>query len=141
MSVAGGVGEARERIERLIAAGELPRAAVTRAEQFWQERFRYGILLPNGETAHVTLGDLYHVIIDDRIWRHPERIERILQGIIEIRTARQERRRALSRWQEDGLQLFGYAILEPDGRVRTLHVVVPSEFRRQQRQGERRWPQ
>src|SRR5207249_1177303 len=82
-----------------------------------------GILMPHGEIARIELPDLYHLIVDDRIWRHPERIERLLRSIFEIREAREGRRRALARWLEGETEHIAFAIVEPDGRVRTMHII------------------
>jgi hypothetical protein len=79
----------KERIDRLVAEGKIPPEAVERAERLWSERLIHGVLMPNGETAIVQLSDLYHLIVDRRIWREPERFERMLAAVFEIRTARQ----------------------------------------------------
>ena len=131
----------KARVERLVAKGEMPQEAVSEAEDLWYQTLHAGVVMPNGETARVTLNDLYHIIVDSRIWRRPDRIERLLRGVFEIHEADFGRRRALSRWQEDERELFGYAILELDGGVRTMHVITERELRRQQRKGERLWPQ
>ena len=88
----------RERAERLIRGGKLTADAVANAEAVWRERLQEGTIIPNGERITVTLSDLYHVIVDHRISRKPERIERALLGIFELRTARYGRREALTSW-------------------------------------------
>ncbi|HZR99522.1 MAG TPA: hypothetical protein VFE37_12490 [Chloroflexota bacterium] len=137
--VAGGSWDPKAHIARLVAEGKLPRAAVTAAEQLWRERLTAGVLMPNGELAHVELSDLYHLLVDDRIWRKPERIERVLASVFEIREAHSGRRKALSRWTEDAVQLFGYAILEPDSRVRTIHLLDQRGERKHRRKGRVLW--
>lgn len=117
----------------------MPWAAVTGAEQVWRERLAYGVLMPNGETAQITLSDLYHLIVDQRIWRKPERIGRLLAGVIAIHEADFGRRKALSRWTENAIQLFGYAILEPDSRVRTIHLLDERGERKHRRGGGVLW--
>ena len=131
--------DSRQRIERLVAEGKMPREAAQTAERLWRTRLRRGIALPSGETAVVTLSDLYHLIVDDRIWRKPERIERILSGVFEIRTARGGRRIALSRWDEAGQTRVDCAILEPAGRVWTMHLVDERKLRRELGRGDVLW--
>lgn len=113
----------RERAERLIREGKLTADAVANAEAVWHERLREGITIPNGETVTPTLADLYHLIVDPRISRKPERIERALLGIFEIRTARYGRREALTSWEEDNKVLSGIVILEINNTVRSMHIV------------------
>lgn len=66
---------ARERVERLIAEGRLARDTVREAERIWMERLQHGVRMPNDVLVRIALGDLYHVIIDGRVARRPERIE------------------------------------------------------------------
>ncbi len=120
----------RERIERLVAEGRKARADFERALLFWRQRLQAGILLPTGEMVRITLDDLYHLLIDDRISRKPERIELILKTVFEVRQAREGRRRLLSAWKEDERHLFGFAILDPDSRVRTMHVIAERDLRK-----------
>lgn len=127
------------RIERLIGEGKITREAVEAAEKLWEERLRYGITMPNGETAIITLNDLYHVIVDDRIWRKVYRIERLLLGVFEIRTARLGRRVALSQWEEAGKVLFGRAILDVDSSVRSMHLIDARKLRRERAVGDLLW--
>lgn len=126
------------RIERLVTKGNITREAVVEAEALWKQRLQYGVLLPNGETARIMLDDLYHLIVDDRIWRKLYRIERILVGIFEIRTA-DNRRIAFSRWNEGDQSLIGYAILTPESRVWTMHLIDERGLRRLRRRGELIW--
>lgn len=128
-----------ERIERLVAEGKMPREAVRAAEVLWYERLRHGVLMPNGEYAAISLDDLYHVIIDRRIWRKLWRIAYILAGVFEIRTAEQERRIGFSRWQEEGRMLVAYVILEADSHVWTMHVIDEKRLRKLLRQGDVLW--
>lgn len=129
----------KERIERLVAEGKMPQAAVDRAVQLWEKRLKKGIFAPNKEVIKIELDDLYHLIVDRRIWRHPERLEWMIRGIYEIRTAGEGRRLALTRWPEGEKIQVGYLILEADGRVRTAHVVDARKIGRFQRQGELLW--
>ena len=121
------------RVDRLIAEGKMTAVAVRAAEMLWRARLRQGVLMPHGEVARIELPDLYHLIVDDRIWRHPERIEQLLRSIFEIREAREQRRRALARWMEGETEHIAYAILEPDGRVRTMHVIDARRLARYRR--------
>jgi len=91
----------QERINRLVAEGRLPGSALAEAEAIWQERLRHGVRLPNGDVVRVTRDDLYHVLVDDRIWRHPERIELALVHVFEMRALEHGKRLAFSRWLEE----------------------------------------
>jgi hypothetical protein len=117
----------------------MPEAAVMAAEQFWSAQLTSGVRMPNGETARIELADLYHLIVDQRIWRKPERIERILAGVIAIHEAELGRRQAFSRWEEDGVVLLAYAILEVDSRVRTMHLIDARRFERRRRKARQLW--
>lgn len=128
--VAGGDEGVRERIERLVAEGRKSASDVQRAIEVWQKSLHTGVTLPNGAVARITLDDLYHLMVDDRILRKPDRIERVLRNIYELRRAMEGRQRALSTWQEDGRQLFGFAIIEPDYRIRTLHIIDRRDLRK-----------
>ncbi len=128
--IAGGAESPRERIERLIREGKMTREAVDRAEYLWYERWQRGIQMPNGEVVSISLDDLYHLLVDNRIWRKPERIERILQGVYELRATREGRRRALSRWDEEGRSLVGYAIISGDSHAWTMHIIAERDLRK-----------
>ena len=106
-----------QRIERLINDGNITREAVIEAEAVWEQHLRQGILMPNGEMALITLDDLYHLLVDDRIWRKLYRIERVLLNVFEIRTGKTNRRVGLSRWNEGDASLLGYVVLTPESRV------------------------
>jgi hypothetical protein len=129
----------RERIERLIREGKLTAGAVANAEAVWHARLREGTIIPNGERITVTLSDLYHVIVDPRISRKPERVERALLGIFEIRTTRYDRREALTSWEEDGKALSGIAILDTNNTLRSLHIVDDRRLRRVMRKEGLLW--
>jgi hypothetical protein len=129
----------RERAERLIREGKLTAEAVANAEAIWREYLREGTTIPNGERITVTLSDLYHVIVDPRISRKPERIERALLGIFEIRQARYDRREALTSWEEDGKVLSGIAILDTNNTLRSLHIVDHRRLRRAIRKEDLLW--
>lgn len=96
--------------------------------------------MPNAETVTILPDTLYHILPDQRIWRKPERIETLLLNVVEVRTARERRRDALSQWQEGERQLHGYAIIGPDGSLYTMHVIRDSEFRRRRQRGQGLWP-
>jgi hypothetical protein len=117
----------------------MPQAAVTAAEELWRQRLVPGVRMPNGELALIELSDLYHLLVDPRIWRRPERIERLLLGIFEIRAADLGRRQALSSWEEDERVLSGYAILLHDGRVWAAHVIDERRRQRMRRKGQVLW--
>ena len=85
------------------------------------------------------MDDLYHVIVDNRIWRKPWRIELLLRGIYEIHTAVQGRRTGFSTWQEDETTLLAYVILDQNNRVRAMHLVDEKRLRREMRKGELVW--
>lgn len=111
-------------MQRLLRAGELTTDQLARAEQSWRDRLRHGVVMPNGETVRIELTDVYHVLNDGRIRRRPERIERLLSSVFEIRQARGDRRRALGQWEEEGQPVFGFAIIESDSRLRTMRVTI-----------------
>ena len=131
----GSVEPPRERIERLVAEGRMPRAAVEQAERVWQEQLRHGVTMPSGELVRITLDDLYHVIVDSRIWRHPERIERAIAHVFEIRRSHSGRRQAFSRWEEGTKALLAGIILEPGNRLWSLHLIDAKRMRRYTRRG------
>ena len=81
----------RERIERLVAEGRKSSLDVARAIALWHESLQNGIALPNGQMVEITLDDLYHLMVDDRILRKPERIELLLRNVFELREAREGR--------------------------------------------------
>lgn len=130
---------AEKRIERLVREGKMPREAVNNAKLLWHGRLSQGITLPNGERLTITLGDLYHAIVDPMVWRKPERIESLLMGIFEIRTGKHGRRIAFSRWMEDEKDRVGYAILGEEGNLITLHVTDEKRLGREMRRGEVLW--
>jgi hypothetical protein len=129
----------RERAERLIREGKLTADAVANAEAVWHERLREGTIIPNGERITVTLSDLYHVIVDPRISRKPERIEHALLGIFEIRLAKYNRREALTSWEEEDKVLSGIAILDTNNTLRSLHIVDQRRLRRAMRKEGLLW--
>ena len=125
----------RGRIERLVAEGRIPRMAVARAERLWHERLHAGVRMPNGETVQITLDDLFHVLVDDRIWRHPERIATALVHVVEIRRAHSGRRQALSQWTEGSSVQFAIIILTGESRLWSLHIVDERRAQRYARGG------
>lgn len=129
----------RGRIERLMAEGRIPRMAVARAERLWHERLHAGVRMPNGETVQITLDDLYHLIVEPRLLRKPERIASLLAGVFEIREAREGRRRVLSRWEEEGQAICAYGIIGTDGRLWTAHLVSERDLQRYQRREVLQW--
>lgn len=91
----------QERIERLIAAGRIDLAAVNQAIDLWRQRWQSPVTMPNGEAVLIELSDLYHALAVPRILRRPERIERAIHGVFELRTTdRPPRRIALSEWMK-----------------------------------------
>ena len=127
------------RIRRLVAEGKISAEEVEAAERLWRERLRGGVKMPNGELVSITLDDVRHLIVDHRIARHPERIERLLHNVFEIRTAPLQRRLILSRWFESGQEVIGYGILTPEGGVRSMHIVDQRRLRRLMRSGDLLW--
>lgn len=126
-------------IERLIGAGRLSGDVVQSADRYWHEHLQEMIALPNGERVVVTRRSFYHLIADGRIARKPWRMAIILRNVFAIHAARFGRREAFSEWREDEQTLVGYAILDPDGGVRAIHIVTPTEQRRKMKQGEQLW--
>jgi hypothetical protein len=128
------------RISRLVSEGRMPEAAVSGALEFWQDRWRDGTPLPNGELVFVRLADLYHLIVDARIWRQPQRIESALTSLFEIRVAGQSRRLGLSAWRESEGERWAMVIIDWDQSVRALHLIDERRIRRYQRtHGEVTW--
>ncbi|MGI8552429.1 MAG: hypothetical protein ACR2PL_16815 [Dehalococcoidia bacterium] len=134
MAIVGGSETPRERIERLIADGQLERQALEQAEEVWQARLHVGVSLPNDDVVHVTQDDLYHAIIDPRLARRPDRIEAALQNVFEVRQAEGQRRLGLSRWLEDGMERLAVVIIEVNNTLRSIHLVDDRRLRRYQRQ-------
>lgn len=126
-------------IERLIGAGRIGRDVVQSADRYWHDHLQETIALPNGERVVVTHRSFYHLIADGRIARKPWRVAMILRNVFAIHAARFDRREAFSRWREDEQTLVGYAILDPDGGVRAIHIVTPTEQRRKMREGDVLW--
>lgn len=126
-------------IERLIGEGKLSRDVVQSAEHYWHEYLQEALALPNGDRVTVTRRSFYHLIADSRIARKPGRIIIILRNVFAIHAARFGRREAFSEWREDERTLVGYAILDPDGGVRAIHIVAPTEQRRKMKQGDVLW--
>jgi hypothetical protein len=118
-----------------VAEGKLPRSAVDRAEAVWQSQLRVGLRLPNGELVRVTLDDLYHVMVDPRIWRKPERIAQAVQSVFEIRSAPGGRRLSLSRWPEADGERIAALIIDRHGALRMLHLIDERRLRRYIRRG------
>jgi hypothetical protein len=85
--------------------------------------------MPNGERVHITEADLYHLIVDGRLARKPERIEIVLHHVYEIHEARNDRRRILSRWQEVGEDRYAFGILAGD-RLWTVHLIEARDLRK-----------
>jgi hypothetical protein len=126
-----GEGESvQQRIERLVREGRKSEHDVQRVLTIWRNHLQSDIAMPDGRAARVSLDDLYHLMVDDRILRKPERITLILRGVFELRRARHERIRALSTWEEDGRQFYGFAIIEVDQSVRTMHVIDRRDLRK-----------
>ena len=67
--IAGGAESPRERIERLVAEGKMPRAAVERAEQLWHERWQRGIQMPSGSRRRLQTSSKFARRIVRVVWR------------------------------------------------------------------------
>lgn len=115
--------DSKERIERLVAEGRLAWDAVEAAERLWTESLQAGGRMPNGETVTVTLGDLYHIVVDPRVLRHPERIAAAIGAVFEIRAAEQGRRLAFARWTESATTQLAVIVIDSDNTLRTLHLI------------------
>lgn len=126
-------------IEAKIASGEIEEDQVARARTLWERDLRDGVVMPTGERVTITERSLYHVLSDERVRRRPERIAQLLAGVFELRTANFGRRRGLSEWFEDEAVRFGFAILDSDGHLRTMHLIDARSMRKKSRQGERLW--
>lgn len=132
----GGVLETpTARIERLVRDGKMPGEAVEHAERIWWERLRQGVPMPNGEVVRITHDDLLHLIVDARVWRHPDRIEAAIGEVFEIRTAEPDRRQAFSRWQEPEGERLATFIIASDGTLRALHLIDAKRMARYTRRG------
>jgi len=78
---------------------------------------------------------VFHVIVDERIWRKPERIISAIQGVFEIRSAQGGRRQAFSRWQEPDGERLASIVLAVGNRLRSRHLINERRMRRYIRQG------
>ncbi len=125
-------------IERRIIAGLIDHDLVEAARAYWRQHLRDAVLMSNGERASVSYRDLHHVLRDNRILRKPYRIERVLAGVFEIRTADVGRWMGLSRWEEEEPRC-GYVILEPNFQVWTMHIIDERALRKKARRGELLW--
>lgn len=104
----GGTSDPIELVIDEIFAGKYSWDDVGRALSFWHQNLATGVRLPNGGMATITARDVCHYIDGDpRILRKPERMEQLLNGIVEIRTAHSGRRLALSTWYEADGTRFG----------------------------------
>lgn len=126
-------------IESKVAAGEIDQDQVARARELWRLELQDGLVMPNGERVLITERDLYHVLSDIRVRRRPERIALLLANVLELRTAQFDRRLALSHWREEGTPMYGFAILDPDSHLRTLHLIDARSLRKKSRRGDRLW--
>ena len=142
---ASNVGKAespRDRIERLIREGKVTQDVVNEAERLWRERLREGVRMPNGEVVKIALDDLYHAIVDPRIWRHPDRIERAIANVFEIRASHSQRRQAYSRWLEGATGQLAALVLEKDNRLWSVHLIDERRLQRYTKKaGEVLWRQ
>lgn len=129
----------RALIEQKVAAGEISQVLVERARQLWRKRLQGGVTMPNGERALISDQDLHHLLLDGRILRKPERIERLLTGIVVMRTAHSGRRIGLSEWAEEDKTLHGYVIVEDNGHIRTMHLTNIRTLQKQMQQGDLLW--
>jgi len=131
---AGGAETPQERIQRLVTEGRKTREEVELAEAFWRERLRSGVQLPNGDLIQISRADLYHVIVDDRISREPQRIERALLSAFEMRETEGGRRLVLSSWQEGERERLAALIIDASNNLRSLHLIDRRRLERYRRQ-------
>ncbi len=138
----GKAESSRDRIERLIREGKVTQDAVNEAERLWRERLREGVRMPNGEVVKMALDDLYHAIVDPRIWRHPDRIERAIANVFEIRASHSQRRQAYSSWPEGATKQLAALVLEKDNRLWSVHLIDERRLQRYTKKaGEVLWRQ
>jgi hypothetical protein len=97
--------------------------------------------MPNCERVLIRLTDLYHVLVDSRIARHPDRIGSAIASVYEMYLADNGCRRGLSRWMEGTSGFAGYIIIAPAGTLQTMHVIDARRERKLRRQGEQLWSQ
>ena len=129
-----------QQVEELIRRDQLIREAVERARRIWRLHLLHGIMMPNGERVLVSEQDLHHVLLHERILRKPERIERLIRSVFELRSTGTERRRVgLSTWTEEDRAIFGYVILDPDNHLRTAIIADARKLRKLARQGSQLW--
>lgn len=95
--------------------------------------------MPNGERVMISERDLHHAVLDTRVLRKPERIRRLLENVFELRTAHSGRRMALSQWLEGEVTVYGYAIIDADRHLSTMHVINARGIRKKARRGEQLW--
>ncbi len=120
----------KQRVERLVREGKMPREAVIKAEAFWETDLRKPLLDPRGVNVTVTLNDVYHVIVDPRIWRHPERIKKILNFVVEIVESKTPGFEVLiSEWGENGKTIYAYAVIALNKTLKVAHVVDKKKIR------------
>lgn len=131
----------REVIARRVRSGGISAEEVDHARAVWQANgLSEGFITTYGERVIITESDLDHIILDARVRRKPERISAVLQNIVELRTAKLDRRLGLSQWDESGRMMHGFVILEPTGRTRTLKIIDERGFRKLARRGTKIWP-
>lgn len=127
-------------VEELIARGQLSREAVERARMIWRLHLQHGVAMPNGERVSISEQDLHHVLLHERILRKPERIERLIRSVFELRSVGTEGRRVgLSTWTEEDRAIFSYVILDPDNHLRTAIIADARKLRKLARQGSLLW--
>jgi len=131
----------REVIERRVRSGSISAEEVDHARAVWRTSgLSDGTIAPFGQRVIVNESDLEHIVLDSRVRRKPERILAVIKHVVELRTAKFGRRMGLSQWDEDGRAMYGFVILEPDGRTRTLKIIDERGFRKLARRGTRIWP-
>lgn len=138
-SAAGGAHSPRKELERRVAEGRIAQSAVDLAYAVWDEQLRRGVVMSNGETVFVSEDDLDHVLLVDRIRRKPERVRRLLENVFELRSTHSGRRLGLCQWKENGETLYGFAIIDASGHLRTAQVVDARTVRKKARQGTLLW--
>lgn len=130
-----------ERLDALVARGEIPGEEVQRARAYREAHLSHGIDLPTGARATLSAWDCDHILrVDPRIRRKPDRLRNVLEHVFELRQTYNNRVRGLSRWQEGDQEVYGFVILGPEHQIITMHLIRRSELSRLSRQGIQLWP-
>jgi len=122
----------KQRVDRLVKEGKIPRQAIIEAEKFWQTNLCEPLVGPRESKITVTLSDLYHAIVDPRVWRHPERIKTALKSVVEIVESRIDPAYEvwICRWREDGKEITAIAVIAPNRTLKTFHIIDDKRIKR-----------